>query len=68
MHKDPLFHNNITSTADAYDVLAKGYYESRKYKQGMDLLDFPSTLKLLGNVSGKKFLMWGAVQVYMPLY
>ena len=59
MHKNPLFHNNIMSTADAYDVLAKGYYEARKYKQGISyfhhcLLELPSTLKLLGNVKGKE--------------
>jgi len=61
MHKNPLFHNNIMSTADAYDVLAKGYYEARKYNQGMGyfyncLSEWPSTLKLLGNVRGKKIL------------
>ena len=49
------------STADAYDVLAKGYYEARKYNQGMGyfyncLSEWPSTLKLLGNVRGKKIL------------
>jgi len=49
------------STADAYDALAKGYYEARKYKQGMGyfhhcLLELPSTLKFLGNVKGKKIL------------
>ena len=49
------------STADTYDVLAKGYYEAIKHKQGISyfhhcLLELPSTLKLLGNVNGKKIL------------
>jgi ubiquinone/menaquinone biosynthesis C-methylase UbiE len=49
------------STADAYDVLAKGYYEARKCNQGMGyfyncLSEWPATLKLLGNVRGKKIL------------
>jgi ubiquinone/menaquinone biosynthesis C-methylase UbiE len=61
MHENPLFHNNIKSTADTYDVLAKGYYEARIYKQGIGyfhhtLLELPSTLKLLGNVRGKRIL------------
>jgi len=49
------------STADTYDVLAKGYYEGRKYKRGKGyfyscLLEWPSTLKLLENVRGKRIL------------
>ena len=61
MHKKTHFHNNITPTADAYDVLAKGYYEGRKYNQGMGYFyncfsEWPSTLKLLGDVKGKKIL------------
>jgi ubiquinone/menaquinone biosynthesis C-methylase UbiE len=61
MHKNPLFYNKSLSTAAAYDVLAKGYYEARKYKKGVGyfyncLLEWPSTLKLLGDVRGKKIL------------
>jgi len=43
------------STADAFGVLEKEYYEGRKYSQGTGyfyncFLEWPSTLKLLGNL------------------
>jgi len=48
----------------AYKVLCQEYYHSRKDKSGIsyfynELLEFPTTLKLLGNIKGKKILDLG---------
>jgi len=48
------------STAAAYDVIAKEFYEWKKSKKRKDFYErflvLPSFLKLLGNVEGKKIL------------
>lgn len=48
----------------AYGLLAQEYYETRKNKSGTsyfynELLEFPTTLKILGNIRGKKILDLG---------
>lgn len=49
---------------NAYNILRDEYYSARKYKTGIsyfynELLEFPTTLKLLGNVKGKTILDLG---------
>jgi ubiquinone/menaquinone biosynthesis C-methylase UbiE len=53
-----------TKIRDAYNVLGDYYYKSRKDKSGVsyffnELLEKPTTLKLLGNVKEKKILDLG---------
>jgi ubiquinone/menaquinone biosynthesis C-methylase UbiE len=48
----------------AYRRLGEEYYEARKYKSGVsyfynELLEFPTTFKLLGNIKGKRILDLG---------
>lgn len=48
----------------AYKFLGQAYYDARKNKSGSsyfynELLEFPTTLKLLGNIRGKKVLDLG---------
>jgi 2-polyprenyl-3-methyl-5-hydroxy-6-metoxy-1,4-benzoquinol methylase len=52
--------DNVMSTAAAYDVIAKEFYEWRKSKKRREFYEgflvLPSFLKLLGDVKGKKIL------------
>ena len=48
----------------AYNILAKEYYEARKFKTGSSYffnenLEMPTTLKLLGSIKGKRILDLG---------
>jgi len=48
----------------AYNTLGQEYYDTRKYKSGSsyfynEMLEMPATLRLLGNVKGKKILDFG---------
>jgi ubiquinone/menaquinone biosynthesis C-methylase UbiE len=49
---------------NAYNKLGQEYYEARKYKTGIsyfynNLLEMPTTLKMMGNIKGKRILDLG---------